>query len=67
MNKWVEILAGLILLLGAIIIGWYSEQWFGAFWDFKAAAWLVLKGGVFWGVFFVGLLFLLLGLSDLKG
>ncbi len=67
MNKWVEILVGLILVIGTIIVGWYSGQWFGGFWDIKSAAWIVLKGGIAWFVFFIGLLFLLLGISDLKG
>ncbi len=67
MNKWAEILVGLILILGTFLVGWYSEQWFGAFWDFKSAAWVVFKGGLAWFLFFLGLLFLMLGISDLKG
>mgnify|MGYP001569945552 CR=1 FL=1 len=70
MNKWFEILLGLILVLGTILIGWYSHtgSWtfLGLSWDFGSAAWLTLKGAVIWGVFFLGLLFLLLGISDLK-
>ncbi|OIO41218.1 hypothetical protein COU56_05080 [Candidatus Pacearchaeota archaeon CG10_big_fil_rev_8_21_14_0_10_31_9] len=70
MNKWVEILIGLILVLGTILVGWYSHvgSWtlFGLSWDFGSAAWLTLKGVVIWGAFFLGLLFLLLGISDLK-
>ena len=66
MNKWTEILAGLVLVLGTIIIGWYSGSWWGGFWDFRAAAWVVFKGGLAWFVFLIGLLFLMLGISDLK-
>ncbi|MEM3113371.1 MAG: hypothetical protein QXI33_03025 [Candidatus Pacearchaeota archaeon] len=70
MNKWAEILIGLILVIGSILIAWYSGvmqwNWLGISWDFRHAAWITLKGGIFWGVFFIGLLFLLLGISDLK-
>ncbi len=67
MDKWVEILVGLILIIGTIVIGWYSGSWWGGFWDFRSAAWVVLKGGLAWFLFFIGLLFLMLGISDLKG
>ena len=65
MNKWIELLLGLILVIAAILIAFYSQSW-GATWNFWSAAWIVLKGGVFW--FFVGLgaLLVLLGISDLK-
>ena len=66
MNKWTEILVGLILVTGTILVGWYSGALWGPFWDFRAAAWVVFKGGLAWFVFFIGLLFLLLGISDLK-
>lgn len=65
MNKWLELLLGLILVVGAILIAWYSVAW-GSFWNFKHAAWEFLKGGVFWLVILVGLLFIMLGISDLK-
>ncbi len=67
MNKWTELLLGLILVIGAIVVAWYSAEWFGAFWNFKHAAWEFLKGGVFWFVLGIGTLFILLGISDLKG
>jgi len=70
MNKWIELLLGLILVVGMILIGYYS--WAGA-WavagkslDFFHAAWIFLKGGVFWFVVMLGLLLILLGISDLK-
>jgi len=65
MNKWIELLLGLILVIGAIVTGWYSVGW-GSFWDFRHAAWIVLKGGFFWFVVMIGLLFILLGISDLR-
>ena len=66
MNKWTEILVGLILVIGTIILSWYSGVLGGEFWNFRSAAWIVFKGGLAWFVFFLGLLFLLLGISDLK-
>lgn len=64
MNKWMEIIVGLVLLIGAILVWIYSSQW-GAF-DFGTAAWEFLKGGLMWLVILVGLLFLIIGISDLK-
>jgi len=66
MNKWIEILFGLVLIIGAILVAWYSQQWCGDFWNFKHAAWEFLKGGLFWFIALIGLLFLMLGISDLK-
>ena len=66
MNKWLEILVGLILIVGAILVAWYSPFWWGSTWNFRHAAWEFLKGGVFWFVALIGLLFLMLGISDLK-
>lgn len=67
MNKWTELLLGLILVIVPIIVAWYSPDWFGQFWNFRHAAWEFLKGGVFWFIVMVGALFILLGVSDLKG
>jgi hypothetical protein len=64
MNKWLELLIGLILLIGAILVAFYSQGW-GTF-NFWSAAWSFLKGGVIWFVIMIGLLFILLGISDLK-
>ena len=70
MNKGLEIFLGLVLLVGAILVGWISSvyNWtlFGKSLDFFNAAWILLKGGIFWIVFFVGLLLIILGISDLK-
>jgi hypothetical protein len=65
MNKWLEILLGLILLNGAILVWYYSLDW-GSFWNFGTAAWELVKGGLVWGVILIGLLFIILGISDLK-
>jgi len=65
MNKWSELLLGLILVIGAIVIAFYSQSW--GTWNFWSSAWAFLKGGVFWLIVLVGFLFILLGISDLKG
>ncbi len=64
MNKWLEILLGLILVIVPIIIAFYSQNW-GA-WNFWSAAGTVFKGGLFWAIVGIGGLFVLLGISDLK-
>jgi hypothetical protein len=67
MNKWMELLAGLILVLVPIWVWIASPSWdVTGFWNFGSAAWTVLKGGVIWGVLLIGLLFIMLGISDLK-
>lgn len=65
MNKWAEILLGLVLVIGAIIVGFATYH--QGTWDFAVPAWNFLKGGLFWLVVLLGLLFILLGISDLKG
>ena len=70
MNKWAEILAGLIFFIGAILVAWYSSvySWtiFGKDLNFLHSAWIFLKGGFFWLIIIIGLLFIILGISDLK-
>ncbi|MBT96923.1 MAG: hypothetical protein QF567_00390 [Candidatus Pacearchaeota archaeon] len=70
MNKWFELILGLILLIGVILIAWYSSvsQWtiLGKDLNFLHSAWIFLKGGIFWFVALLGLLFIILGISDLK-
>ena len=70
MNKWSELFIGLILLIGIILVAWFSAQndWtiFGKSINMLSAAWIVFKGFVFWVVFFVGLLLIILGISDMK-
>ena len=65
MNKWVELLVGLILVIAAVVIAFYSQNW--GLWNFWSSAWAFLKGGIFWFVMMIGVLFILLGISDLKG
>jgi hypothetical protein len=61
MNKWAELLVGLILIIIAVSV------WVMNYWDFGSSALLFLKGGIVWFVILIGLLFLLLGISDIKG
>ena len=60
MNKWSEIFVGLILVVVAVYV------WMSNFWSMGAAALVFFKGGVIWFVILVGLLFLMLGISDLR-
>lgn len=60
MNKWLEILIGLILLIVPILLAFTIwPSWGSASIEF-------LKGGLFWGIVGIGLLLVLLGISDLK-
>lgn len=65
MNKWVELLLGLVILIGVVLFTWYSAGW-SSFWNFRHAAWEFFKGGLVWAVAMIGLLFILLGINDLK-
>ena len=60
MNKWAEILLGLIFILLAVY------AWMANIWAMGEAALIFLKGGIIWFVIMIGLLFLMLGISDLK-
>ena len=55
-----EILLGLILVIAAVVAWGYNLYGFGD------AALEFLKGGIIWFVILIGLLFLMLGISDLK-
>ena len=59
MNKWLELLVGLILVIAPIALAISYSSW-------GQAALSFIKGGLV--VFFVliGLLFIMLGISDLK-
>jgi hypothetical protein len=62
MNKWLEILVGLILLvvpIALVLPGMPMASW-------GISALEFLKGGIVWFVILIGLLFLMLGISDLK-
>ncbi len=72
MDKWSELLVGMILIIIPIAVAFYSGPggpWIaaGISFNFWHAAWEFLKGGIFWFVVMVGVLFVLLGISDLKG
>jgi len=60
MNKWLEILTGLVLL----IIPIYA--WIINLGGFGSAALDFLKGGIVWGVIGIGLILLILGITDLR-
>ena len=64
MNKWNELLAGVLLIIIPIIVAFYSQTW-GA-WNFWSAAGVFFRGGLFWFIVMIGVLFVLLGISDLK-
>ena len=70
MNKWLKILIGLAIFIGTILIAWassaYSWEIFGKSLDFLHAGWILLKGAIFWMVMLIGLLLIILGISDLK-
>jgi hypothetical protein len=70
MNKWLELFLGLILFVGAIVIGWASSafSWtiLGKDLNFLHAAWLLLKGSAWWIVLILGLLFIILSINDMK-
>ena len=60
MNKWAEILIGLIF----VVIAVYA--WMTNLYGFGTAALEFLKGGIVWFIIMIGLLFLMLGISDLR-
>ena len=68
MNKWLELFLGLVLIIVPIIIAWFSQAWMiGQYsFDFWFSAWEFLKGGIFWFLVMLGVLFVLLGISDLR-
>jgi len=68
MNKWSELFIGLILVVAAIYVWGYSANWslLGISLSFGNAAWDFFKGGLIWFVIMIGLLFIMLGISDLK-
>lgn len=62
MNKWLELILGLILLIGTIALvfpGMPLESW-------GKAALTVLKGALVWIIAFAGLILIILGISELK-
>ncbi|MEM3091402.1 MAG: hypothetical protein QXX55_01720 [Candidatus Pacearchaeota archaeon] len=70
MNKWVELSLGLILLVGMIFLGWgssaYSWELFGKDLNFLHAAWIFLKGALFWTLFIISIILIIIGINDLR-
>ena len=70
MNKWLELILGLLLLIVVIFIAWYSSAYTWVFlgkdFNFLNAAWVFLKGGIFWFIVMIALLLILLGINDIK-
>lgn len=70
MNKWTELLLGLVIVIGVIYIVWASSAYswilFGKNFNFLHAAWEFLKGGIFWLILLMGLLLIVLGINDLR-
>ena len=70
MNKWIELLSGLVIVISVILIAWmsstYSWMFLGKNFNFLNSAWVFLKGGIFWLIFMVGLILIFLGINDLK-
>jgi len=62
MNKWLEILLGLILVIIPVALVLPSMPFYG--WGIAALE--IIKGGIVVFIVLVGLLFLLLGINDLR-
>ena len=60
MNKWLELIIGVVFLIAAIVAWVYNFAGLGA------AALSFLKGGLMWVVIILGIVFIVLGISDLK-
>ena len=60
MNKWLEILIGIVLLVVSIY-AWGVDTW-----GMGTAALEFFKGGLVWFVILIGLILIMLGISDLK-
>ena len=70
MDKWSELILGLILLIALIFVSWASAAYSWTLWgkdfNFLHAGWIVLKGGIFWMVAMIALLLIVLGINDLR-
>lgn len=60
MNKWLELIIGVVFLIAAIVAWAYNFAGLGS------AALDFLKGGLMWVVIILGVVFIVLGISDLK-
>ena len=65
MNRWLEILLGVVIIAVIFAFTWSSPAW-GSFWNFRHAAWEFLKGGFVWGILMIGILLVIVGISDFK-
>jgi len=59
MNKWLELILGLILVVVPIVVALTYNLW-------GAATLTVLMGGVVLGIIVIGLMFIMLGISDIS-
>ena len=70
MDKWFELLLGLVLLVGMIFVAWASSAYswviFGKDLDFLHSGWIFLKGAVFWIIIMIAFLLIVLGINDLR-
>ena len=70
MDKWSELVLGLILLVAVILITWASSAYnwvlLGKDFNFLHSAWIFLKGGIFWLATAIALLLIVLGINDLR-
>ena len=60
MNKWLELIMGVVFLIASLIAWAYNFAGFGD------AALSFLKGGLMWVVIMLGVVFIVLGISDLR-
>lgn len=60
MNKWLELIIGVIFLIAAVVAWAYNLANLGE------AALNFLKGGLMWIVIILGVVFIALGINDLK-
>lgn len=63
MNKWIELLVGIILIVVPIVV----VTSVNTFLNWGQAALEFIKGGIVVCLIVVGLILLILGISDLKG
>ena len=70
MNKWLELIGGLLILIVVIFLAWassaYSWTLLGKNLNFWNSAWIFLKGGIFWFAVMIALLLIFLGVNDLR-
>lgn len=62
MNKWIELILGIILIIAPLYVA--LSHW-GAAWG--QATLEFIMGGIIVGVILIGLLLIILGISDIKG